>query len=172
VKPAEPVAGPGQPAATAPPKRPTAPTPPGKPAATGPTTRAPETKPPAVSEAKPPAAEVKRPEPPVARSPAAPPTLDLDGLTERVKSTSAIGFFTKLTLKNQVDDLLDDVRDFHTGRSKLTAAQLRTSFDLLLMKVLSLLQDKDPALASSIVSSREALWELLADPKKFAALPS
>jgi hypothetical protein len=38
------------------------------------------------------------------------------------------------------------------------------------MKVLSLLQDKEPTLASAIVSSREAIWELLADPRKFATL--
>jgi hypothetical protein len=38
------------------------------------------------------------------------------------------------------------------------------------MKVLSLLQDKDPRLASSIVASREAIWDLLEDPQKFATL--
>ena len=40
------------------------------------------------------------------------------------------------------------------------------------MKVLSLLQDDDPKLASKIVASREAIWGLLEDPKKFATLPS
>ncbi len=96
----------------------------------------------------------------------------MTALKEEVKSTSAIGVFTKLTLKNQVDDLLDELRDYHKGRSKLTKTDLRRSYDLLLMKVLSLLQDKDPKLASSIVSSREAIWGLLADPKKFATLPT
>ena len=48
--------------------------------------------------------------------------------------------------------------------------QLRRSYDLLLMKVLSLLQDADQKLASAIVASREAIWGLLADPKKFATL--
>jgi len=47
---------------------------------------------------------------------------------------------------------------------------LRRSFDLLMMKVLSLLQDADQTLASAIVSSREAIWGLLADPVKFATL--
>jgi carbon monoxide dehydrogenase subunit G len=41
-----------------------------------------------------------------------------------------------------------------------------------MMKVLSLLQDEDQTLASDISSSREAIWGLLADPKKFAALQS
>jgi hypothetical protein len=38
-----------------------------------------------------------------------------------------------------------------------------------MMKVLSLLQDEDQKLAS-VVSSREAIWDFLADPKKFATL--
>jgi hypothetical protein len=48
--------------------------------------------------------------------------------------------------------------------------ELRRSYNLLLMKVLSLLQNKDQKLASAIVSSREAIWGLLSDPKKFANL--
>lgn len=101
---------------------------------------------------------------------AAPATLDLHALTEEVKSTPAIGFFSKITLKNQVDDLLGEFRAYHRGKAKVTAIELRRSYDLLLMKVLSLVQDKDPRLASSIVSSREAIWSLLVDPKKFATL--
>ena len=48
--------------------------------------------------------------------------------------------------------------------------ELRQSYNLLLLKVLSLLQNKDEKLASEIVSSREAIWDLLSDPKKFANL--
>ena len=108
--------------------------------------------------------------PPAAKAPAAAPALDLDTLTEQLKETKAIGFFTKITLKNQVDDLLDQFREYHEGKATLTLTDLRQSYNLLMMKVLSLLQDKDPKLASAIVSSREAIWDLLADPKKFATL--
>ena len=104
---------------------------------------------------------------PVAAAPAA---LDLKALKEQLKETKAIGAFTKLSLKNQVDDLLQQFRDFYQGKPKVTMAQLRRSYDLLLMKVLSLLQDADQKLASAIVASREAIWGLLADPKKFATL--
>ena len=113
---------------------------------------------------------VPRAAPPVAEAPATPPSLDLNALTERLKATKAIGFFTKITLKNQVDDLLDQFREYYEGRAKLTMKDLRRSYDLLMMKVLSLLQDADQTLASAIVSSREAIWGLLADPKKFATL--
>jgi hypothetical protein len=108
--------------------------------------------------------------PPVARSTTAAPPLDLKVLTQRLRETKAIGLFTKITLKNQVDDLLDGFREYYQGGSQLAITDLRRSFDLLLMKVLSLLQDDDQMLASAIVYSREAIWRVLADPKKFATL--
>jgi hypothetical protein len=86
---------------------------------------------------------------------AAAPALDLTSLEQRLKDTKAIGVFTKLSLKNQVDDLL---------------ARLRQKYDLLLLKALSVLQDGDPALASAISASREAIWGILADPHKFSKL--
>jgi hypothetical protein len=119
------------------------------------------------------ASAATKPVPPpatAASSPVAPPTLDLAALKEQLKETKAIGVFTKITLKNQVDDLLQQFRDYYQGKAKITMAQLRRSYDLLLMKVLSLLQDADQKLAAAIVSSREAIWALLADPKKFATL--
>jgi hypothetical protein len=108
--------------------------------------------------------------PPVAKTTAAATTLDLKTLEQQLKDTKAIGFFTKITLKNQVDDLLDQFRKYYRGKAKLTMADLHRSYDLLMMKVLSLLQDEDQKLASAIVSSREAIWALLADPTTFATL--
>jgi hypothetical protein len=105
-----------------------------------------------------------------ARVAAVPPALDLESLEKRLRETSAIGVFTKLSLKNQVDDLLEQFTEYHRGRSTARIETLRESFDLLLLKVLSLLQDKDPALAGDIAASREALWKLLADPTRFANL--
>ena len=106
--------------------------------------------------------------PPVAKTPVVAPALDLNALEAQLRETKAIGIFTKLTLKNQVDDLLDQFRAYYQGKAKLSMTDLRRSYDLLMMKVLSLLQDGDQKLASAIVSSREAIWGLLADEKKFA----
>jgi len=111
--------------------------------------------------------QASRPPPVVAAPPAAPP-LDLAGLEARLRETKAIGVMTKLALKNQVDDLLDAFRSQYRGRSKTPLPELRAAYDRLLMKVLSLLQDGDPALAKKIVSSREAIWDILSDPKKFS----
>jgi len=101
---------------------------------------------------------------------ATPPPLDLKGLQQRLRDTRAIGLFTKLSLKNQVDDLLAQFKAFHQGLPGVTIGQLRQKYELLLMKVVTLLQDGDPALASAVSSSREAIWELLTDPQKFAAI--
>lgn len=110
---------------------------------------------------------------PIAAAPA--PTapaaeMDLKALEDQLRQTKAIGFMTKLTLKGQVDDLLDRFRDYYQGKATLTMKDLRRSYDLLMMKVLSLIQDEDQQLASAIVASREAIWGLLADPVKFETL--
>lgn len=96
--------------------------------------------------------------------------LDLKSLETRLKETKAIGVFTKLTLKNQVDELLNQFRAFYQGRLKSTLAELRQAYDRLLLKVLALLQDADPPLAQAIVESREAIWGILADPDKFSTV--
>jgi hypothetical protein len=104
--------------------------------------------------------------PPVALQPS-PAPLDFKLLGTRLRETRAIGVLTKLSLKNQVDDLLVAFRAYHKGQGKATLAELRRSYDMLLLKVLSLLQDSDPALARDIVQSRAAIWGILADPRKF-----
>jgi hypothetical protein len=98
------------------------------------------------------------------------PTLDLTSLTKRLRDTSAIGVFTKLSLKNQVDDLLKQFRGFHNKQSTTALTDLRQRYDSLLDKVLSLLQSGDPDLAKAIAISREAIWGILSDPQKFAAI--
>jgi hypothetical protein len=103
------------------------------------------------------------------KAPTAPP-LDLAGLEARLRATDAIGMFTKITLKGQVDDLLDQFREYYAGKVKTSLAELRPPYDRLLLKVLALLQDEDPALARAIVDSREPIWNILADPARFATL--
>jgi len=130
-----------------------------------------------VAPAKPPAPVAAVPAPtrpvpataavPVASKPAAPP-LDLKSLESRLRETPAIGVFTKISLKNQVDDLLDRFRAYHKRQVATTLAELRQSYNMLLLKVLALLQDSDPPLARDVVASREAIWGILSDPRKFS----
>ena len=107
--------------------------------------------------------------PPAERSPT-PAPLEMAALEQRLRETHAIGVFTKLSLKNQVDDLLAQFRAHFHGNGTPPLSGLRQRYDLLMMKVLSLLQDNDPALAQTIGSSREAIWGILSDPNKLAAI--
>jgi hypothetical protein len=172
-----------------------APAPPAPPQATAstapsnppPAARSPPTAPPASPEkptpAKPPVAAATPAAPPVAAptpaaapataptpvQPASPP-LDLAGLEQRLRETRAIGVFTKLSLKNQVDDLLDQFRRLYGGQIKVPLTDLRQRYEHLLLEVVTLLQDADQPLANAITSSREAIWGILTDPKTFATI--
>ncbi len=139
---------PAPPAAAPTPVKPAAATPPK--AATSPPAKAAPTAPPAVSKAPQPA------------------PLDLKSLEQRLKDTKAIGVLTKLSLKNQVDDLIAKFKAFHAGSRPPTLNELRPSFELLLMKVLTLLQDSDKGLANDINASRESIWGVLTDRQKLA----
>ena len=99
-----------------------------------------------------------------------PPSLDLSSLEQRLRETNAIGALTKIALKNQVDDLLDQFRTYYQGKLKTDLTMLRRSYDLLLLKVVALLQDDDKPLANAIVASREEIWGILSDRTKFASL--
>ena len=107
---------------------------------------------------------------PAAGKAAGGPQLNLASLEQRLRDTNAIGVMTKITIKNQVDELLERFRAHHDGRDKTPLAQLRQPFDSLIQKVQSLVQDKDPSLASSIAASREAIWTVLTDRNRFSSL--
>jgi hypothetical protein len=142
---------------------------PGKPPVKQTDAAAAQTHPP-VSLPPPPAQSPSSPAPAPTSTPTASPTLNLADLEQRLRETRAIGVFTKLSLKNQVDDLLNAFRALYRGPNKHPPAELRQRYDLLLLKVLTLLQDGDPPLAAAISSSREAIWSILADPDKFAQI--
>jgi hypothetical protein len=154
-----------------------APPAPAPPAATVAPATSPTRKPPPVTSASATAAAAPAAAPAPATAPktASPPaaastSLDLASLEQRLRDTHAIGVFTKLSIKNQVDDLLAAFKGFHGGKPKPTLADLRQQYELLLLKVVSVLQDGDAQLASAVSSSREAIWGVLSDPRKFAQI--
>ena len=87
-----------------------------KPATTGAKPPAAVTKPPVTPSPTSPAAKPAPPPTVAASAPMAPAALDLNALKEQLKETKAIGVFTKLSLKNQVDDLLQQFRDYSRAR--------------------------------------------------------
>lgn len=98
------------------------------------------------------------------------PPLDIKSLEARLKETNAIGAFTKLKLKTQVDDLLGQLRAYYQGRLQASLTDLRRTYDQLVFRVLALLRDADPQLATAVASSREPIWGVLSDPAKFASM--
>ncbi|HVY64255.1 MAG TPA: hypothetical protein VHH11_05470 [Gammaproteobacteria bacterium] len=96
-------------------------------------------------------------------------TLDFAALVARLRQTKAIGLLTKVAVKTQSEDLLEGFRAYHAQHGTATLAELRRSYDLLFLRLHSLLEDADPPLARDIDRSRTAIWEILADPRKFSA---
>jgi hypothetical protein len=95
---------------------------------------------------------------------------DVDGLVARLRDSKAIGLFTKLALKNNIGDLMDNFRRFHSGEPIPPLEQLRDEYNLLFMKVITLVQNEDPELFREMTRARETLWKKLADPGEFARL--
>jgi hypothetical protein len=102
-------------------------------------------------------------------SPAFVETLDFSSLVARLRRTKAINLRTKVAVKNESDELLEQFRTYHTQHGIVTLADLRRSYDSLFHRLHSLLQDADPPLARDIDRSQAAIWEVLADPRKFRA---
>ena len=99
------------------------------------------------------------------------PSVDLPSLEKQLRETDAIGLFTKITLKNQIDDMVNQFREYHGKRREISLAELRQRYDMLLLKLLLLLQDKDPPLAHTIVASRDTIWSMLTDPTMTFVVP-
>ena len=93
--------------------------------------------------------------------------VDLDDLIKRISDSKAIGLLTKISLKREIDGFKADLKAVHDGASKSTLTQLHERYDLLVHKLMTLLQPKDPGLASEISEARNFLWAKLADPNEF-----
>ena len=95
---------------------------------------------------------------------------DLDTLVDRVSHSKHLGFFTKISLKQDIDQLLEGIRKYYNGTGETSLERARERYDVLVHKLIVLLQDKDQMLAKSIEDGREPLWTILSDEKKFAGI--
>jgi len=91
--------------------------------------------------------------------------IDVEVLTARLKKTKAIGLFTKLAIRNDVSDLMSDVKHYRK-KSMLDSKieEIRESFEGLLMKIIALLDD-DPELSRDMYVGRESIWKSLLEVK-------
>ncbi len=68
---------------------------------------------------------------------------------------------TKLKLSSDIKKLLGELKTFHVGNSSLTLKQKREHYDLLYMKVVTLVQKKDPELFHQLCNSWGPIWVAL-----------
>jgi len=92
-------------------------------------------------------------------------TVDIETLKTRLKETDAIGVFTKLAIRSDIVDLVDEINR-HRKQSKLELkmAEMRAHFDGLLLKIVALLEG-DPVLSRDLYVSRESIWKSLLEVK-------
>ncbi len=95
---------------------------------------------------------------------------DLNALVSRISQSKALGLFTKLSLKHDIDGLLENVRKYHDGSGDGSLEKLRERYDVLVHKLMILLQEKDGDLVKSIDDGRDKLWAILSDHEKFASI--
>jgi hypothetical protein len=97
--------------------------------------------------------------------------ISLEELGARIKATPAIGTFTKLALKNDIDDLVDDLRGYHEHHEG-DLDDLHQRYEALVLKLMALLEDDEPELALALARSRNDIWSRLVNPVEFAKLPT
>lgn len=96
---------------------------------------------------------------------------DLEALVDRISHSKALGFLTKLSLKLDIDGFLKMVQEYHDkGGAEDSLEQLHERYDVMVHKLVVLLQDEDEELVKSIDEGRDKLWVMLADAKKFAGM--
>ncbi len=81
--------------------------------------------------------------------------------------TKAIGLFTKLGLKKDMNKVLQRLKKFHDGKSKYTLEQLQEQYDLVLMKIAIHLQDSDFILHRHLCNAWLPIWQDLKDFDRF-----
>ncbi|MCK5498689.1 MAG: hypothetical protein KAI77_05785 [Gammaproteobacteria bacterium] len=89
--------------------------------------------------------------------------VDFETLEKRIRKTSAIGGLTKLKLSGDINKMVADLKTYHAGDSPHTLEQHREQYDLLYMKVVSKVQDKDPELFNQLCNAWDPLWAELQD---------
>ena len=96
--------------------------------------------------------------------------IDFETLEQQVKDTKAVGVMTKLKLSNDINKLLSDLKEYQAGNSPLTLEQHREQYDLLYMKIVTLVQEKDPKLYHELCNAWDPIWaELQGEQNKQTA---
>jgi hypothetical protein len=97
---------------------------------------------------------------------------DLHKLADALAKSAAVGWVEKLRLKASIDELIGRMRDYHRGARRYTLAQLQEQYDLLMMRIAGLLQDKDKVLHGRLCNAWHSIWTTLQDRQRFEEMSS
>jgi len=87
--------------------------------------------------------------------------VSMDALKQRLKSSSAIGMFSKLEIRSDIVGLADDIHRYRKqGMLEAKLDEVRNDFDLLILKIVNMLE-ADPMLSRDIYAGRESIWKSL-----------
>lgn len=84
---------------------------------------------------------------------------NLDMLIARLKETDALGVFTKLALKGDVEEIIEMAHEYKSLTALTELQSVREQFDGLVLKTITLLNDKDPDLAADMYQARDLVWQ-------------
>jgi hypothetical protein len=98
--------------------------------------------------------------------------LDLQMLSGALRDTKAVGTMTKIRLKSDINKVLKRLENWHAGKTKFTLDELEEQYNLLLMKIATLINDRDQVLHQQICNSWVGLWLDLKDPDSFRKIRS
>jgi hypothetical protein len=98
--------------------------------------------------------------------------LDLQMLSAALRDTKAVGAMTKIRLKSDINKVLKRLENWHAGKTKFTLDELEEQYNLLLMKIATLINDRDQVLHQQICNSWVGLWLDLKDPDSFRKIRS
>lgn len=92
--------------------------------------------------------------------------IDLEILAGSLRETKALGALTKLRLKSDINKFLRRIDAWHAGNRKYSLDQLQEQYDLLLMKMATVLQDRDLELHQHLCNAWTVIWTDLQDPQR------
>ena len=96
--------------------------------------------------------------------------IDLESLENSIRKTDAIGLAEKLSLKRDLNRLVEKLQAFHKGLEADNIEKLESSFHKLVNKTLTLLRAEDPDLHQRISAGRSGIWAVLRDRETFLAM--
>ena len=84
---------------------------------------------------------------------------NLDTLITKLKETKALGVFTKLALKGDMEEIIAMANGYQRVAAFSELQSVRELFDGLVLKTITLLNDKDPNLAADMYQARDLVWQ-------------